>query len=486
MQDAKVVQQIEAMDGRERERLRQFVRSPYFNRHEGTSRLLDFILKELAKPSPRLTEARAEDAVKGSGTEQGLADLQSSLMKLVNRFLAVEQLQQETFREEVLTLKRTRDLQRFELLENRGKRLDRMVDKHPYRDGDAHLAAYELKAIYTYHRDNANRSDTRNPQAMIDHLDRYYLVEKLRHACQLTANMMFRNTQYDLLFLDPMLAFLGSEKGLQLRREEGESSIDCYYHILLSLREPDEVVHYERMRYYLDEGLDRLPPLQRKDLFGFASNYCIQRIMSGHSDYRMELFSLYQRGITTGIMYNKEEISEWDYKNIVTLGSANGEVEWTEHFIEKNRERLPESKRENAYALNKAQFLYSLKRLDEAAKLLIRVTDSDVTYHLARVLLEVRIAYDQEDHDYALNLLETFRLYVRRNKSISVRDKRSYLNYTRYSKQLVNLKRQLGFVDRNTYHKKMTALHQSILETDPLVARQWLVQESSPAETSPA
>jgi hypothetical protein len=49
MQDSKVVRQIAAMDGRERERLRQFVDSPYFNRHVATQKLLAFILKELGK-----------------------------------------------------------------------------------------------------------------------------------------------------------------------------------------------------------------------------------------------------------------------------------------------------------------------------------------------------------------------------------------------------------------------------------------------------
>ncbi|MEO0733461.1 MAG: hypothetical protein AAFZ52_11540 [Bacteroidota bacterium] len=483
MHDSKLVRQISAMDARERERLRQFVQSPYFNRHKATVKLLSFILRELNKARPKLEEERAREAVKGSGSDQSLPDLMSGLMKLVNRFLAVEQLGEENFREEVLTLKRTKELQRFELLENRGKRLDRKVEKHRYRDGDVHLAAYEWKNINGYHTGNANRSDTREMQAMLNHLDRFYLVEKLRHACQLTANMMLMNTQYDLLFLDDIMAFLDSEKGKALRDENAEPSIDCYYHILRSLQEPDEVEHYKRMRYYLDEGVDRLPLAQQKDVFGFASNYCIQRVMSGHADYRMELLRLYRRGLDTEIIYNKGIISEWDYKNIVTLGSATGEVAWTETFIETNRDRLPVKKRENAYALNKAQFLYTLRRLDEAQALLITVADSDVKYHLARVRLQVKIAYDQEDQEYALNLLETFRLYVARNKNVSVREKKSYNNYIRFSKQLINLKHQRDFMARTDFKKKMEALHGNVRGTKLLMERQWLLRESSLQET---
>lgn len=478
MQDTKVVRQISAMDGRERERLRQFVRSPYFNRHEGTAKLLDFILRELGKTRPKLEEARAQDAVKGSGTEQALADLQSALMKLVNQFLAVEQLGEETFRQEVLTLKRTKELQRFSLLENRGKRLDSKVARYQYRDGDTHLAAYEWKSINGYLQGETDRADTREMQAMLNHLDRYYMVEKLRHACQLTANMMLMNTHYELLFLEPMLEYLESEAGQALLTGDKEPSIDCYYHILMSLRQPDDASHYARMLYYLGEGFPRLPLDHQKDVYSFASNYCIQRIRSGHAEYRAELMDLYRRGIDTGIIYTKGEISEYDYKNIVTLGSANQEFDWTGNFIEENRARLPAAKRDNAYALNKANYLYALKRLDEAARLLVTVTDSDIVYHLARVVLEIRIAYDQEDQEYALNLLETFRLYVRRSRKMSTKDKRSYINYTRFTRQLVNLRAQQDFMDKAAYTKKMATLHQTVGEADILVERGWLLRET--------
>lgn len=465
------------MDGRERERLRQFVDSPYFNRHQGIIDLLAFILKELGKRRPKLGEARAQEAVKGSGAKMGLADLMSALMKLVNKFLAVEQLQAEAFREEVLTLKRTKELQRFALLENRGKRLDRKVKKHQYRDGDTHLAAYEWKNINGYRQAEINRKDTKEMQSMLDHLDRYYIVEKLRHACRLTANMMVMNTHFDLLFVEPILRYLKTEAGQKLLDDKVEPSIDCYYNILMSLKEPDDISYYNRLLFYLDKSLDRLPYDHQKDLYGFASNFCIGRIMSGHADYRLKLFELYQLGLATGIIYSKGEISEWDYKNIVTLGSANGEYAWTERFMEDNREKLPERERDNAYALNKAQYLYSRKRFDEASRLLFTVSDSDVKVHLARVLLEVRIAYDQRDQESALNLLENLRLYVLRNRNVSTKDKKGYNNFIRYTKQLVNLRHQREFMAKAAYTKKMTALKEAVLAADPLYAKAWLARE---------
>ncbi len=475
MQDSKVITQIAAMDGRERERLRQFVDSPYFNRHEGVRQLLGHILGQLGRARPKLTE---KDLLKSlaPADSPSIPDLLSALMKLVNRFLAVEQLGEETFEEEVLTLKRSNQLQRVTLLENRGKRLDRRLKKSPYRNQDLHLAAYQWKAIIGYRKTQEKRKHTPEFQHMLDHLDRFWLVEKLRHACHLTANMMLMNTHYDFLLMDDVMAYLGGDAGAKLL--EKEQSIDCYYQILMALREPDRTEHYQRMRYHLDEGVDRLPQAEQKDLFVFATNYCILRIMSGHADYRRELFDLYRRALETGTIYDKDEISEWNYKNVVTLGTGLGEVDWTEAFIENHRERLPAPQRDNAYALNKAQFLYATQRLDEAAEQLAGVTDNDVKYHQARVLLRVQIAYDQAEDDYATNLLETFRLYVRRNRNVSTKEKRSYINFVRFAKQLFNLRFQGAYMDREAYARKLAALHEHINSTELLAGRQWLVKES--------
>lgn len=469
------------MDGRERERLRQFVASPYFNRHAATTALLNFILKELGRRKPRLTEDRALAALEGTHRGQSLADLQSSLMKLVNKFLAVEQLQAETFRQEVLTVKRSKELHRHDLLDNRGKRLDRKVAGHRYRDADVHLAAYEWKNINGYRKTNSKRTDTREMQAMLNHLDRFYLVEKLRHACQLTANMMMVGTHYDLLFLEPILDYLAAPAGQELLRDNREPSIDAYYHTLLSLRDPDNEAHYQRLTYYLEEGVHLLPEAHQRDVYGFASNYCIKRVMGGHAAFRAELLELYRRGIDTGLIYTDGRISEFDYKNVVTIGAANGEFDWTERFMEDNKDRLPADRRENAYALNKANYLYRRGLLDEAAQLLVTVTDSDVVYHLARVLLEVRIFYEQSETDLALNALETFRLYITRSRRMSTRDKKSYNNYVRYTKQLVNLKAQAAYVDKQQHARKMDTLHAAVTAQEQVMERNWLLAETRPA-----
>lgn len=481
MLDTKVVKQLQLMDGRERQRLRLFVDSPYFNQHERTRKLLKLLLKGLEAKRPNLDRTKIFKQLFGAAAfqEQVLADALSALMKLVNQFLAVEQLAEEPFLEEVLTLRRAEVLNRFDLLDNRRKRLQRILEASPQQGSDHHWANYRLFVIYGYYR-NAyiDRADAAPLQEVMYSLDRYYILEKLKHACHLTANSILMNTQFDFGFLEAILTYIRSEAGQKVIAND--VAINGYYHILMSLKAPEEEAHYTKMRFYLNEAFDAFTISEQRDLFAFANNYCITRIMKGDAHYRRELLELYQRGLSTHIIFDKGIISEWDYKNIVTLGCDLKEYEWTESFIEENYCYLPEKRRNNAYALNKAQYFYSRGLYDEAGDLLRQVADSDVKYHLARVLLEVRIAYDQQETNYLLNQLDTFRLYVRRQRKINASDKRKYINYTRFAKQLTLLRHQEAFMSRKELTQKLEALHQKILATPQIIGRDWLLQESKP------
>jgi hypothetical protein len=486
VQDSKVVKQIILMDGRERERLRQFVDSPYFNQHQRTAKLLYLVLDELESKRPALSKERVFKKIfpkEGAYRDQPLADLMSSLMKLINRFLAIEQVLEEPFAEDVLALERAQEANRFELLQNRVKRLRRKLAKAARQSKDYYWANYRLYAVFGYFRNKyENRSDADPLQQMLYALDRFYIVEKLRHACHLTANSMLMNTTFEFGFLDTILAYINSDQGQELLRKD--VAISCYYHILMSLREPEVPLHYDQLRHYLNQEFDSFPPQEQKNILDFASNYCIARINAGDQTYLRELFEIYRRGMTTEALYENGIISEWNYKNIVTIGCGVKEYDWTEDFMERNYERLPEKRRENAYAMNKAQYYYSRGLFDEAGKHLRKVEDADLKYHLARVLLEVRIAYDRQETNFLLSQLESLRLYVRRQQKMSTKEKRGYLNYIRFSKALATLRHQEEFMGRKQFATKLKNLHGKIKETDPLVAGQWLLRESESVQLS--
>lgn len=478
MEDSRLIRQISDLDTRERERFHQFVNSPYFNQHKNTSRLLDLILKQLRHDRPMLSREQvfAKLFPGEDYREQAVFDLMSYLLKLYYRFIAQEEFQRQEGTGDLLALEFAYNTNRFDLLKNRIRRLQSRLDEQPVHDANHYWTKYRLYHAMGYYRGQyENRASAEEFQRMLDGLDHYYLVEKLRNACHLTANMMIVNTHYDFAFLDPVLGYIERELSGKLAEE---LSIKMYYTILHTMREPDNAGHYRQLRHLLDHERQRFSLAEQNDLFKFANNYCIIRINKGDDSYRRELFELYRLGLTSELLLNNGVIEEWQYKNITSLGCAEREYAWTEDFLERYRENLPPNKQQNAYTFNKANFYFHQKMYDEAEELLINVQFSDVVYHLSATLLRVRILYEKHDTETLLNLLETFRLYIIRNRNISTNDKKSYTNFLRFAKKVALLRHQVHALGRRAINEQLQLLHEKIKLVEPMAGKDWLLRET--------
>lgn len=482
MREHKLILQVEKMSSPERERFRRLVGSPYFNQHQPTIQFLDLILEALPEHPVRLERRRLFTRLfPGEPFRmQALYDLASNLGKLYERFLANEYLEEHPLRAELLTMEAAYAGTRFDYFKGRARKLHRLIESPDQHDEQEKWIAYQLLRFEAYYSGQyENRADTLHFQEMLHRLDHFYIVEKLHHACHLTANMMLMNTSYDFGFLDEVLTYVEAERDGVLA---GQPSIELYYRVLMSMRELDNPEHYYRLIDLMDHQFEAFSPREQKDLFSFACNFCIALTNRGNRSFLRELYNLYQRGLKNGAIFDHGLLSEWNFKNIVSIGCALKEFTETEGFIETYRERIPANRRDVAYALNKAQLHYARKEYDQAGRYLRDVRHSDVKYHLSRVLLEVRIAYEQHDTNYLINILDTFRLFVMRNRKITTSEKKSYTNYVRFTKQLVLLKHQADYIDEEKLRSKLDKLHQKIRGTSLLIGKEWLVQESLTVE----
>ena len=476
MHQSKLVRYIRELPAKKRERFRQFVSSPYFNQHQKTIEMLEYIIKQIERSNPKLDRQEVFKQLfpREKYQEQKLHNVMSYLKKQYHRFLAIQYFEEQDFSEAIYTLEAAFDSNQFDLLKNRAKQLEKTMRSHK-NQGSAYLFAnYRLNflmAYYTGEFEDRYRSD--NFQKMIDNLDQYYLVEKLQITCRLTANMILINTNYNFHFLEELLAYMHKHWDYYKQNP----SIELYYTILMSLREEQNPVHYEKMKELLASKVDRFSASEVGDLYTFSYNYCIRRINTGDSAYQRELFNLYNQGLNNGLLLTNGLISEFDYKNITTLGCALKEFDWTEQFIQEYKERLPANKRENAYNYNLANLYYNKKMYNEASSTLLHVQFTDVKYHLSTTFLLLRTYYALKDTEALLSLIETFRIYVMRNRKMTTGLKRGYTNFLRFAKKLVLLKHHSSTYSKKVLDEKLDKLVEKINNTENVINRQWLLNE---------
>ena len=476
MENSRLVRYIQALTSKQRDKFHQFVISPYFNQHKKTIELLEIILKELDKSKPRLSKVAVHSRLfpKENYQEQHLHNVMSYLKKLYYRFLSFHHFEEQNLEEEVMTLVSAYENNQFDVLKNRGKQLEKRLKQQNYKDSDYYLANYRLNKLLGYYAAHyEDRSKTSIFQNMLDALDNYFLTEKLRNACHLTANMLIQNTHYDFQFLNQLLEHIETNWA----RYEVDKAVVLYYTILMSLREGNHQEHYLRMKSMLEDDVESLGPVQKEDLYGFASNYCILQINLGKDEFRRELFHLYKHGLRIGLIMQNGMLSEWNYKNITALGCSLKEYEWTEDFIQSYKDMLPSHRRENAYNYNLAHLYYNKKQYNEAQSALLLVQFTDVKYHLNTSFLLLRTYYALQDTEALLSLIDTFRIYVIRNRKITTDQKRGYTNFLRFAKKLVLIRHQAAAFSRKNVQEKLDVLAQKIESTNNVINKFWLLEE---------
>ncbi|WP_353483478.1 hypothetical protein [Haliscomenobacter sp.] len=480
MNDSKLVKYIAELGQRDRERLRQLVHSPFFNQHKPTMDLLELILKSIAKGDGPLNREKVYQKLfpKSDFEEQKLHNVMSNLKKLFHRFLAIDYVEKQPLLEDLYTLEATFERNQFELMNNRAKLLEKHLSEQKFEDYFFHFAQYRLNNNLGYYGGHyVDRTKSETMQSMLDHFDRSYLIEKLRNCCHLTANSMQVNTHYDFGLLNPLLEYI-QRTYIDVTAQKKDWTIRLYWSILQTMREESNDAHYQELKKMLNESFEYFSPIGQQDLYGFASNYCIRRTMMGDEEYKRELFDLYKRGLETGVLLNNGLITEFNYKNIATLGGNLREFDWTERFLQEYKALLPASKRENVYNYNLAYLFYNKKQYQQVLSSLLHVQFTDVMYYLNSNFLLLRTYYALKDTETLLSLIETFRIFVMRNKKMSPVQRKEYTNFLRFAKKLVELKHHSGTYTRTALEEKLKALRSKIESTDSVINRSWLLDEA--------
>lgn len=207
----------------------------------------------------------------------------------------------------------------------------------------------------------------------------------------------------------------------------------------------------------------------RRELYQFAQNYCAFKINQGHTSYYREVFELYRMLLDAGVLLADGQLSEGLYKNITTAGLRVGAYDWVEGFISDYSEKLPVRIRDNARIFNLANLYSHQKQHDKVIELLRHVAYSDVVYALSAKLILVRTYYEAGEWSALDSLLDSFRMYLQRNKLISKSVKRAYLHFLRFVRRLTMVRP--GDVEA------LASLRAEVAACEPVMSKKWLLEQ---------
>lgn len=487
---SKLFEYLDLLTPYEVNQLRKLVYSPWFNKHENTRKLFDYVVEVRGDGKPEDEELLTKEAAHrflfpGEDYDvQKVKDIMSPLTKLVETYLAQLSYNEDDNTQTIYLLKQLEQRRADKLFEFVEKRVRKQLQKEQPQDEEFFYYNYRFESEADRHfMASLARQRHESLQSKADNLDHYYMLVKLKTCCEMINRSNIIKVSYEMPFLESLKEYITEN----LDRFKDFHYIISYYYILLALQDPEQEEHYDRLINYLNDNSGELDPDEARSMYEYAKNYCIKKINSGQSDYLNRLFEVYKSLIENRLIFQGNVISHWDYKNIVTVATRLKEYDYCYRFIEEQRDNLTPDQRENAYTYNLATYYYARQQYQQTMELLRDVEFTDVYYGIGGRTLLLKTYYEMNEMEAFFSMVDSFRLYLRRNKLISEYQHKVNSNLIRFTKKLAKLKYDRSMMSEKRFTKELKDLKAKVDTTREISNIGWLkekIEELMPDEVA--
>ncbi len=450
---------------------RKYIASPYFNDAPDTVRLYDYILKTFRKRDAQQQLGLRKEATwaylypKKDYHDGLMRQLSSELTQLVHGFLSQQQLEENPTAAARLLLPK---LARPELEKHFNgvmRQARNTLTQQGHQDAHYHLQSFHLHQ--TQHRyselTDSRSNDLEDLYAAARNLACYYHMQQLYHHCEAVSHYIFLHAEQKLPLPDILQPEFQDPYGVK-----DEPVVQAF--VLASAMLQDDEAAFTSLRALMQAHEGKFGQDTLKSLYLYVKNFCIHlKINNGDKSYFSQLFDIYRDEFSRGLLTDNNRLDPQHYKNITTLGLHNGQYDWTEKFINENTKMLPEGNQDNAQSYNLAKLYFHKLDYPRVIELLRTVEYEDITYALGARLMLLKTYYELGEFKPLDSLLESFGVYVRRNRTISADVQQQYLNVLRFTRRLSNLPPG----DRAALQKLKTQL----IDCKAVAAKDWLLSK---------
>lgn len=470
----KLIQLLSTFSKKEMTRFLEFVQSPYFNKRTDVVNLIQYLHKIYPNfTTKKCSQQKIFQQVYTSKTynQSLLALVYTYTFRLAKKFLSTEIYSTQSQVQSLHLLQAIHQKGQIPFYQKQFKKAQETLEALPYRNSSFYQYQYELTKVAELANQDASWQGLAGNQLIKIHtLDYFYLSEKLKAACELKVRSDILQSPFNSQLLASIIATI--EKNWT--NYQTIPSIIVYYHLYGMLVEEDTKYYYKALPI-IEQNTVFFPRSELQEIYNYIQNYCIKQINRNKEEFMQELLTIYKIQLEGRLLHDeKEQLSEWHYKNIVTLGLRLEAIEWVAEFIESYKEDLLIESRENAYRFNRAAFNYHIGAYESVLKLLLNIEYNNVQYGMGARWLLLRTYYELEEKAAFLSLCDSFRIYLQRNQLISDFKKEGNEQTLHFVRKLFQLKLTGGYQEQQKINREWSNLKKELQETEAIFNRKWL------------
>ncbi|OWY25757.1 hypothetical protein C7N43_31615 [Sphingobacteriales bacterium UPWRP_1] len=469
MENSKLLDLLRVLQPKEIARLSDFIRSPFFNKQEVLVNLFDEIIRFAPNyQSPMLSKEAVFTRIFGENVPYNDTKtrlLMSDAVKLIEKFIAIDITENSEITQGInlLDFYITRQPKYFDPILKLARQVN---EKHRKTSEMAYFHHnYLIELSIARFQSISNPSvQNNNIWEAARALDIYFLACKLRHYCNIYSLKQSIAVNEQLQMEETILRYMEVHNYCDI------PILKIWYSAYLVITKSDEH-HFELLCRYLQEYAGILSEWDLRNLYIYANNYCNRQFNKGNSRFYPIAFELFKRQIESKIIHDKGVFPQGVFKNMVTIAIRANETDWAYSFINNYYAMLPPPTQLITRHYSLAQVYLAKQDYEQTQKHIWEAQqqqNKDIYHKTAIYRLCIKLYYLTNEDELLENTLNTFRVFIHREKTVTETSRQSNRNFINTVFKLL----ELPFLPA----EKTALYEQQLMAYEYVAERDWLLE----------
>jgi|GEM_PF-6891223 len=325
-------------------KFRKYICSPYFNSDQRLVELYEFYQNDLKNNSATgITELQLSAIFDTKYDQKLLRRLNSDLTKHLVAFLAQEELQQDKLLLNNLKFAGVGKTKNQNLISSQRRSNMRDLELFPDVSSDYFYAYYTHEKTEATLKTDVDRKKSKtkvHEEINIDkisfHLDQFYIIEKLKLYISLLSWKRSYKIEKEISHIDEIKQILSN-------LNDKNEVISAYLTIVKTLEEPEKDTYFKILRSIVKKNREKFSDDDFRYIYEALLSYSITAVNKGKEEYIVTTLDIYKEALTTDALLHESKMSASTFNNVVGMACRNEDYNWALQFIQDYCNYLPDA-----------------------------------------------------------------------------------------------------------------------------------------------
>lgn len=472
MRESKLTEMLKGISPSEFKRFGEFLYSPFHNKSKKILQLYELINNNFEKFDANiLTNKRIAISIFNdeSSKDQNVRTLISNFTSLLEEFLVLLEMSDNTVQSKLFLLKSLRDrniLKTFNMTSNE-------ITAITTKDFNKNTVFYyddltHKDILLNYQGEDLDLDLDKSYFDMSDNTDCLFIVTKLRVINTVLSRRILSGVNIYKSFwgVDHVIDYV--EKNIEKMRKS-HPIIYSEYKILKMMLVPESVKHFHDLGKHVLANISKYNEDELEQVYYSLANYCVNKIATGEEKFITELYKIYTNFEMNGFYRKNNNIQYTDFMGVVICGLNLKEIKWVNYFFENYKSNIASDVKRDTINLVSALISFSSKKYKDCINHLNKVGYKYSYFYLKSKETLIKSYYELGEIESIESAIDAARHYLKRHRDILSIHYERYLLFLNYVSNLIKLDKK--------QKAEIKLLMKKLDENRNTIGREWLIEK---------